>query len=185
MIYTSGSSGTPKGVEITHANLFNVVQWHRTTFEVTVKDRASQLLALGFDAAALEIWGHLCAGATLCLADDATRSSAELIQQWIERERLTICIAPAFFAAKLMTLTWPADSSLRLLVSGGEALQHGPIAGIPFQVVNQYGPTECTVVSTYSVLQPGEDGAPPIGVPIAGSTVYLLDENQVPVPDGV
>ena len=91
VIYTSGSTGFPKGVEITHANLSHLVRWHLDTFRVTPQDRASHLLGLGFDAAVLEIWAHLCAGSTLCLADDAVRSSPELIQQWMVRESRDDC----------------------------------------------------------------------------------------------
>jgi amino acid adenylation domain-containing protein len=184
VIYTSGSTGVPKGVEITHANLSHVIGWHRDTFSVTREDRASHLLGLGFDAAVLEIWAHLCAGATLCLADDAVRSSPELIQQWMVRERITIGVVPAVLGARLMSMAWPETTALRLLVTGGDALRRGPTAQLPFEVVNHYGPTECTVVSTWALLKPGADGAPPIGLPIAGASVYLLDEQGEPVSDG-
>jgi amino acid adenylation domain-containing protein len=184
VIYTSGSTGVPKGVEITHANLSHLIRWHRDTFGITRQDRASHLLGLGFDAAVLEIWAHLCAGATLCLADDTVRSSPELIQQWIVRERVTIGLVPAVLGARLMAMAWPATTALRLLVTGGDALHRGPDAQLPFEVVNNYGPTECTVVSTWAVLKPGADGAPPIGLPIAGASVYLLDEQGEHVPDG-
>jgi amino acid adenylation domain-containing protein len=184
VVYTSGSTGTPKGVEITHANLSHLIGWHRDTFGVTQQDRASHLLGLAFDAAVLEIWAHLCAGATLCLADDEMRSSPELIQQWMVRERVTIGLVPAVVGARLMAMTWPATTALRLLVTGGDVLHQGPASQLPFAVVNNYGPTECTVVSTWAVLKPGANGAPPIGMPIAGASVYLLDEHGEPVPDG-
>jgi|HubBroStandDraft_1064217.scaffolds.fasta_scaffold01508_2 amino acid adenylation domain-containing protein len=184
VIYTSGSTGVPKGVEITHANLNHLIRWHRDTFNITRQDRASHLLGLGFDAAVLEIWAHLCAGATLCLPDETVRSSPELIQQWIVRERVTVSLLPAILGARLMEMTWPATTILRLLVIGGDALRHGPASQLPFQVVNNYGPTECTVVSTWAALKPGAEGAPPIGFPVAGARVYLLDEASKPVPDG-
>jgi len=184
VIYTSGSTGVPKGVEITHANLGHLIRWHRNTFGVRRQDRASHLMGLGFDAAVLEIWAHLCAGATLCLADDAVRSSAELIQQWMVRERVTIGVVPAVMGARLMAMAWPATTALRLLVTGGDALRQGPTAGLPFEVVNHYGPTECTVVSTWALLKPGADGAPSIGLPITGASVYLLNEYGEPVSDG-
>jgi amino acid adenylation domain-containing protein len=184
VIYTSGSTGVPKGVEITHANLSHLIRWHRDTFCVASQDRASHLLGLGFDAAVLEIWAPLCAGATLCLADDAVRSSPELVQQWAVGERITIALVPAVLGARLMAMPWPVTTALRLLVTGGDALRHGPAAQLPFEVVNNYGPTECTVVSTWTVLKPGADGVPPIGLPIAGASVYLLNEHGDPVPDG-
>lgn len=184
VIYTSGSTGTPKGVEITQANLANVVQWHRQAFGVTRQDRASHLLGLGFDAAALEIWAHLCAGATLCLPSEHEILSPELIQAWIIRERVTIVVLPAILGARLMTMEWPSESAVRILIVGGDVLHHGPPTLLPFKVVNHYGPTECTVVTTWATLTPGSDELPPIGCPIAGATVYLLDDNGMPVPDG-
>jgi amino acid adenylation domain-containing protein len=184
VIYTSGSTGVPKGVEITHANLSHLVQWHRDAFGVTRQDRASHLAGLGFDAAVWEIWPHLCAGSTVCLADDAVRSSPELMQQWIIRERVTIAFVPTVHAAPMMAMEWPATTALRFLLTGGDVLHHGPAVQLPFDVVNNYGPTECTVVATSSVIKPGTTGAPRIGRPIAGASVYLLNENGEPVPDG-
>ncbi len=184
VIYTSGSTGVPKGVEITHANLAHLVHWHRNAFDVTRQDRVSHLLGLGFDAAVLEIWPHLCTGATLCLADDAVRSSPELIQQWMVREGVTIGIVPAVLGARLIAMAWPATTALRLLITGGDALHHGPAAHLPFEVVNNYGPTECTVVSTWAMLKPGAEGTPPIGLPIAGASIYLLNDDGEQVPDG-
>jgi thioesterase domain-containing protein/acyl carrier protein len=112
------------------------------------------------------------------------RSSPNLIQQWILSERVTISLVPAILGARLIAMEWPETTSLRLLITGGDALQQGPSARLPFEVVNNYGPTECTVVSTWAVLKPGAEGIPPIGHPIAGARVYLLDEEREPVPDG-
>jgi amino acid adenylation domain-containing protein len=184
VIYTSGSTGNPKGVEITHSNLAHLVQWHRDAFGVTEQDRASHLAGLGFDAAVWELWPHLSDGATVCLADDAVRSSAELMQQWMIRERVTIGFVPTVHAKAMMAMEWPGKTALRFLLTGGEALHHTPPAGLPFKVVNNYGPTECTVVATSSVLESGSPVAPAIGRPINGATVYLLNEEGDPVPDG-
>jgi amino acid adenylation domain-containing protein len=184
VIYTSGSTGVPKGVEITHANLAHLIRWHREAFGVTQHDRAGHLAGLGFDAAVWEIWPNLCAGATVCLADDRVRSSPELIQEWMLRERVTIGFVPTVYAAPMLKMEWPAETALRLLLTGGDTLHHAPPVGLPFEVVNNYGPTECTVVATSSVLKPGSDGIPPIGRSISGAHVYLLDEAGKLVPDG-
>jgi amino acid adenylation domain-containing protein len=184
VIYTSGSAGVPKGVEITHANLCHLARWHRDAFGVTGQDRASHLAGLGFDAAVWELWPNLAAGATVCLADEAVRLSPELMQQWIIRERVTIAYVPTVHAAAMIAMEWPAATALRLLLTGGDVLSHAPIRQLPFDVVNNYGPTECTVVATSSVVKPGSRGAPPIGRPIAGASVYLLNEQGEQVPDG-
>lgn len=184
VIYTSGSTGVPKGVEITHANLAHLVHWHGEAFKVTPRDRASHLAGLGFDAAVWEIWPSLAAGATLCLVDDEVRSSPELLQRWMIEQQVTIGFVPTVHAQPMMELAWPAETGLRLLLTGGDALPKAPPAGLPFEVVNNYGPTECTVVATSSWLQPGSKGAPPIGRAIAGATLYLLNEHREPVADG-
>jgi amino acid adenylation domain-containing protein len=184
VIYTSGSTGFPKGVEITHANLAHLIRWHQDTFRVTRQDRAGHLAGLGFDAAAWEIWPHLCAGATVCLADEGVRSSPELTQRWMIRERVTIAFVPTVHATPMMAMEWPATTALRCLLTGGDVLHHGPAVQLPFDVVNNYGPTECTVVATSSVLKLGSNGAPPIGRPIPGASIYLLNERGEQVPDG-
>jgi amino acid adenylation domain-containing protein len=184
VIYTSGSTGVPKGVEITHANLACLIRWHLDAFRITPQDRASNLAGLGFDAAVWEIWPNLCAGATLCLADDAVRSSPQLMHDWMIQQRITVSFVPTVHAAPLMAMEWPAATSLRLMLTGGDALHHGPTNQLPFDVVNNYGPTECTVVATSCMVKPGSQGAPPIGRAIAGARVYLLDEDGKPVADG-
>jgi amino acid adenylation domain-containing protein len=184
VIYTSGTSGEPKGVEITRGNLANLIRWHIDTFGVTRKDRASHLLSLGFDAAVLEIWGHLCAGATLCLTEDTVRSSPELLQDWIVRDQISIALVPSIMAARLIQMEWPKTTTLRLLVAGGDTLHRAPAVQLPFQLVNHYGPTECTVVSSWAPVECGSSGTPPIGTPIAGANIHLLDEIGRCVPDG-
>ena len=100
------------------------------------------------------------------------------------RERVTIAFVPTVHAAPMMAMEWPATTALRLLLTGGDVLHHAPAVKLPFDVVNNYGPTECTVVATSAVLKPGSHGAPPIGRPIAGASVYLLNEHGEQVPDG-
>jgi amino acid adenylation domain-containing protein len=184
VIYTSGSTGVPKGVEITHANLAHLIKWHQEAFRVTPNDRASHLAGLGFDAAVWEIWSNLAAGASLCIVDDEIRTSPELIQQWMVREGVTIGFVPTVHAGPLMKMEWPSSTALRLLLTGGDALHHGPSVQLPFDVINNYGPTEGTVVATSALLKPGIAGTPHIGHAITGATIYLLDENGNQVPDG-
>lgn len=184
--YTSGSAGKPKGVEITHANLSNLVGWHLSAFAVQAADRASQVAGLGFDAAGWEVWPYLCAGASVWIADESTRRSAELLRRWIIEHRITIGFAPTALAEQLFQLDWPAKTSLRLLLTGGDALQHRPPDGLPFAVVNNYGPTECTVVATSAIVSPRATNSqrPSIGSPIANAKAFVLDDRLSPVPPG-
>jgi amino acid adenylation domain-containing protein len=187
VIYTSGSTGAPKGVEITHGSLLNLVRWHQHTFQVTPDDRASHLASVGFDAAIWETWPYLSAGASLHLPDEVTRLSPEGLRDWLLSEQITISFLPTALAERIMTLEWPASTALRILLTGAEALRHYPSTKLPFKLVNNYGPTECTVVATSGFVPPGihSDGLPTIGRPIANTQVYILDENLCQVPAGV
>ena len=184
IIYTSGSTGEPKGVEITHANLTNLIEWHLSAFDVTSADRASQVASLSFDAAVWEIWPYLTAGASVHIADELTRRSWEALRDWFVAREITIGFVPTALAERLVATAWPADADLRLLLTGGDMLRRRPIAGLPFTLVNNYGPTECTVVTTSGVVQPGEQDAPSIGSPITGARALILDEADRPVAVG-
>ncbi|MET0399320.1 MAG: non-ribosomal peptide synthase/polyketide synthase [Longimicrobiaceae bacterium] len=187
VVYTSGSTGTPKGVVVTHGGLAGLVDWHLGAFGVTAADRATQLAGLGFDAAVWETWPYLAAGAALVLVDDeeARTAPAALGRLLLER-RATLAFVPTPLAAGLLALEWPARTALRTLLTGGDALRVRPRAGLPFRLVNAYGPTENTVVATAGVVEPGpgEARSPSIGRPVAGVRAYVLGPALDPVPAG-
>jgi amino acid adenylation domain-containing protein len=186
VIFTSGSTGRPKGVQITHQNLLNLVQWHQRAFEISPSDRASQVASVGFDAAVWEVWPNLAAGSSVHFPDEAVRVTPEPLRDWLVAEQITVSFVPTPLAEALITLEWPRQTALRLLLTGGDALHFYPPSHLPFKLINNYGPTECTVVATScAVAADGpQDGAPPIGTPIEGFEVYILDENLRPVPNG-
>jgi amino acid adenylation domain-containing protein len=186
VIYTSGSTGKPKAVAITHGNLLNLIQWHNNCFSVTAHDRASQVASIAFDAAVWEFWPHLVAGASVYLADNATRSDPESLRDWLISEQITVSFAATPLAERMINLPWPVDTKLRFLLTGADALHHYPPVNLPFPLVNNYGPTECTVVATSAVVSPTANSEllPPIGRPIANTRVYILDGNLKLVPSG-
>jgi amino acid adenylation domain-containing protein len=187
VIYTSGSTGTPKGVEITHANLLNFVFWHRNAYAFTANDRTTQFTSFGFDAAVGELWPHLAAGASVLFTPEDVRSSPELLRDWLIDQEITLTFAPTPLAERLIMLDWPANTKLRLLLTGGDTLHHYPRSGLPFVFINEYGPTETTVVATSGYVPP-ENGnplqRPPIGRPIDGAEIYIVDESLNLVPRG-
>jgi amino acid adenylation domain-containing protein len=186
IIYTSGSTGQPKGVEVTHGNLLNLVFWHRRTFGVTSADRASHLAGVAFDAAVWELWPYLTCGAGIAVPDESTRLSSDLLRQWICAQDITLAFVPTTLAEPMLDAEWPRRTKLRYLFTGADTLHRGPSPSLPFPVVNNYGPTECTVVASSAIVpaEPEAGGLPPIGTPIAHTQIYLLDEQRQPVAAG-
>jgi non-ribosomal peptide synthetase component F len=186
VIYTSGSTGHPKGVEITHRGLLNLVSWHQRAFQITPRDRASLLSAPGFDAAVWEIWPYLTAGASIHLPNGVAGNDPEGIRDWILSQNITICFLPTPLAERVIALEWPTKASLRVMLTGADTLHHYPRRNLPFQLVNNYGPTECTVVATSGIIPPSDhlDGLPSIGSPIDNTRVFILNESGRQVPIG-
>ncbi|HTU33191.1 MAG TPA: non-ribosomal peptide synthetase [Candidatus Acidoferrum sp.] len=186
IIYTSGSTGKPKGVEVTHANLLNLVRWHRQAFDLASNDRMSLLASVEFDASVWEMWPALCIGASLYVPDDLTTQDPEALRDWLIDRAITISFAPTPMAERLMALPWPHLVPLRILLTGGDTLHVRPRSSLPFRVVNNYGPTESTVVATSGPVTPEEsaDGLPTIGRPIANATIHILDEQLRPANQG-
>ncbi len=186
VIYTSGSTGQPKGVEIMHGGLLNLVCWHQRAFRITPDDRASQLSVLGFDAAVWELWPYLTAGASLHLADGVAVNDPEAVRDWLILQKISICFLPTPLAERVMTLDWPTKARLRVMLTGADTLHHYPPRKLPFQLVNNYGPTECTVVTTSGTVLPNEHLGclPSIGGPIDNVQVHILNENMRQAPMG-
>ncbi|MEG4344303.1 amino acid adenylation domain-containing protein [Microcoleus sp. A003_D6] len=186
-IYTSGSTGKPKGVEIEHGSLLNLVFWHQKEFGVSAGDRATQIAAIAFDACGWEIWPYLAAGASIYFPEDDIRRDPEKLQNWLVSKAITISFLPTPLAEKVLLLDWPQTTALRILLTGGEKLQQHPLKSHPFKLVNNYGPTENTVVTTSGYIPVTEqtDIAPTIGRPIANTQIYILDKYLQPVAIGV
>jgi amino acid adenylation domain-containing protein len=186
VIYTSGSTGRPKGVEITHDSLLNLLFWHRRVFSVSTADRASLLAGLGFDASVWELWPYIIAGASIHMPDEDAGYVLEDLRDWLLAEGITITFLPTPLAERMIVLQWPSITPLRLLLTGADTLHRYPPPSLPFQVFNNYGPTECTVVTTSGQVLPSPrpERLPSIGIPIDNTQVFILDQNLQMVPIG-
>ncbi|MBA2678730.1 MAG: non-ribosomal peptide synthetase [Ktedonobacteraceae bacterium] len=186
VIYTSGSTGQPKGVQITHESLLNLVFWHQRAFEVTAIDRATQLASPAFDATGWEIWPYLTHGASIHIADEDVRVSPLFLRDWLLSNQITISFMPTMLAERMIALDWPTETPLRILLTGADKLRHYPSATLPFALINNYGPTEATVVATSGRILPDlhPSSAPSIGRPISNTQIFLLDEQLRQVPIG-
>lgn len=189
VVYTFAPNGEPLGVEVTHANVLNLIFWHRNTFAVTARDRAG-LAGTTADASLWEIWPSLVSGATLILADEQALASADLLHEWLVNERVTMAFVPPALAEILLGHAWPTGTALRYLLTRGGQLHRAPPPGLPFTVVNNYGSAECSAVATSGVVASGAVEAPPsegplsLGKPIANTRIRILDAEQRPVAPG-
>ena len=188
VVYTSGSTGRPKGVVVPHAALLNLVRWHQGAFGVTEADRATLVAGPGFDASVWELWPYLAAGASLHpVEDEAVRTDPAALRDFLLDRGVTVAFAPTPLAEALLSVDWPAGVPLRTLLTGGDALRSRPADGIPFALVNAYGPTETAVVATAGPVARGEgDGrAPDLGRAVDNVGAYVLDRWLHPGPPGV
>lgn len=189
VVYTSGSSGTPKGVMVEHASLANLVSWHRRAFSITPTDRGTQVASPGFDAAVWEIWPYLAAGASLHVPSDDLRTDPVALRDWMIDNRITVGFLPTPLAETMLALEWPSDAPLRHMLTGGDTLHRFPPPGLPFDLVNNYGVSEAAVVSTSGTVAaraPGgtEPAIPSIGRPIDGVSLEVLGDDLLPVGPG-
>ena len=182
VIYTSGSTGLPKGVMVEHHSVCNLVDWHCQAFDLHAGSHTASVAGFGFDAMAWEVWPALCVGATLHLppAHDGAEDIDALLHWW-QAQPLDVCFLPTPVAEYAFSQGL-GHPTLRTLLIGGDRLRAFPQAQT-FAVINNYGPTEATVVATSGRMEVGQPLH--IGAPIANATVYLLDEQQRPVPIGV
>ncbi|MBT5230123.1 MAG: amino acid adenylation domain-containing protein, partial [Methylococcales bacterium] len=186
IIYTSGSTGQPKGVQIEHHSLINLVEWYQSCYEITSDDQLTSFAGLSFDASVWEIWVGLTSGGCLHLADDNVRHNTELAIQWFNECKITAGFMPTPMLEVALDLPWPDSLSLRVLGVGGDKLHRYVPETLPFELVNLYGPSECAVVSTHSlVTSHGDLGIPDIGQPIRNAKIYILSVHNQLVPAGV
>ncbi len=185
VIYTSGSTGQPKGVQITHYSLLSLIYWHQHAYQISAADRATQVTSPAFDATGWELWPYLTIGAQVHIVDEDARISPQLMRDFLLRHDITISFLPTAMAEGVISLTWPTQVSLRYLLTGADTLRRYPSPDLPFAFVNNYGPTESTVVTTYGQVFPSTatETPPSIGRPIWNTQVYILDEalRQVPI----
>ncbi|HET6882577.1 MAG TPA: amino acid adenylation domain-containing protein, partial [Pirellulales bacterium] len=199
IIYTSGSSGIPKGVEVSRGSLGNLVRAMADAYEITSSDRVLQLISPAFDVAAEEIYPALLRGATLVLAPPTAELTGRAILDLCRKERITIAHVPPQLWQQCLR-EWRADDEqlfehLRVLVHGGEPPPREAIdtwlrlARGRVKVLYEFGLTETTVTNLIYELPSDLKSWPagrrlPIGRPVGGCEVHVLDDHRQPVPAG-
>jgi aspartate racemase len=200
VIYTSGSTGEPKGVLVSHQSVVNhnvsVVKQYR----LNASDRVLQFATLSFDAAVEEIFPTLMIGATLVLRSDGPLISGPEMLQLIAQKQLTVLNLPTVYwhewVSELSQGQQILPASLRLVVLGGDKasaqrfVSWNQQGGLGISLINTYGPTETTIISTayepdMAEKEREELSDLPIGRPIANTRAYVLDLDLQPVPVGM
>ncbi len=183
VIYTSGSTGRPKGVAVMHRG---VIRLFCDPNFVTIKgsDVVAQTLNVCFDASVLEIWGALLNGAQLVIFEKETILSPPEFQRELERHGVTTLMLTTAYFNLIARQSPSAFAKLSYVTFGGEPADPRAVAAVlregpPKHLFNAYGPTEASVVATCFDIREvlPEAGSLSIGHPIAGTTIYLLDEN--------
>jgi amino acid adenylation domain-containing protein len=199
LVYTSGTTGRPKGILIQHRSLVNAAHAFATHHALTVQDRVLQFASLSFDVAAEEFFASWLSGARAVMLPEPSAVTPELFTRFLEEEGVTLVNLPASFWAEWTTAVSERGlrlpSHLRRVVVGNEKSLPETLAkwqsAVGHQVSwsNAYGPSETTITaSNYEPrrgAEPSAAGAVPIGRPVMNATAYVLDRAQRLVPVGV
>ncbi|MFF9629284.1 amino acid adenylation domain-containing protein [Streptomyces fradiae] len=191
-VYTSGSTGRPKCVLLEHRGVVGRLRDAVACFGLTEDDVNLQVISLGFEVPVREIFAPLSVGgAVALLPPGAERDPAAVVRVIREaRPTVAICVVHSLLESLLAYRPDPADlASLRLVGTGGETLRPGEAEVVMREwgcaVVNQYGPTETTMMACVHTVEPRDlEGRIPVGRPLADTRVYVLDGALEPVPVG-
>jgi non-ribosomal peptide synthetase-like protein len=185
VIYTSGTTGRPKGVLIEHGSVVHLLNAEQHDLQLQVSDRCVQVSSNAYDSSIEECWLPFVAGATVVVADDdVTRLGPDLVP-WLREQRITV-LMPTPTMLRGTGCDHPAVElpAVRIVYTGGEAITQDLVDrwALGRQLINGYGPTECTVTVTRAHLLPGKPIT--IGKVIGASRAHVLDDKLQPVAAG-
>lgn len=185
-IYTSGSTGKPKGVMVTHRAIQHLVTWHNHYFHVDHTSKLSLVAGLAFDISVWETWSALSSGATLFIAEDEERTDVSALVGYFSKNHITHGFVPTVLVPAFIEKTRSySDLVLKYLFTAGEKLKPVLTTELSYELIDYYGPTECTVYATFrKVKDINGKYVSSIGKPIANAKAYILSENMELLPVG-
>lgn len=189
IMYTSGTTGTPKGVMISNRGVVRLVK-NTNYINITPSDRIAFINSVIFDASVFEIWSALLNGACLYIIDNETILDTDLLTEIFHKNEITIALFTSSFFNRLIELRGDLFSKLKFLLVGGEILSASHINLVRrlnpgLKVINVYGPTENTTFSTTFLIDKDYEQNIPIGKPVSNSTAYIFDDQMNYSPVGV
>ncbi|URZ00318.1 non-ribosomal peptide synthetase [Clostridium felsineum] len=194
MIYTSGTTGKPKGVMVKRDSFHNLVKWYSSEFNMSKEDNILLMSSVGFDLSQKNIYAPLIVGGKLTLANKGL-VNYEFISKIIKEKKITIinCAPSAFNPIVDLNedTNYEGLKSLRHVFLGGEIINIGKLAkwrnssNCNVEIVNTYGPTECTDIATFYRIKNEDYNSVPIGKPINNVKVYVLNKSKKLLPIGV
>jgi amino acid adenylation domain-containing protein/FkbH-like protein len=191
IMYTSGSTGQPKGVAVPHRAVNRLVL-NTDYIKFNASDRIAQISNISFDAATFEVWGALLNGGQLIGIGPEVVLSPKAFAREIQARGITAMFLTAALFNQLASEVPGSLRSVRTVIAGGEALDPKWVRAVlehqpPQRLLNGYGPTENTTFTCCGLITDSElqTGNVPIGRPIANTEIYILDQRLNPVPVGV
>jgi amino acid adenylation domain-containing protein len=191
LIYTSGSTGRPKGARVHRHGLANLLDWYVAEFALSDADRFLLLSSFSFDLTQKNLLAPLLVGGRLCLPPDGYYDPAALARAIRGWEISRVNCTPSAFYPLIEQEDLPALGSLRTVFLGGEPITPSRLALWPAwvdgraEVVNTYGPTECSDVVAFHRLRPDAPGSVPLGRPVPGARLLVLDRELRLLPAGL